>query len=128
MDLGNIQNCILDKVKEIQPNLIILGKRKSKFLDFIGDKVTQFVIDNCDTSVLICSSNREVHYFSDLSLGFFGEAIEKSDFQIINHLNESTRSVRYFGIRSKMSSLETNAASEKKILNPASFLKAKLKG
>lgn len=113
MDLGNIKNCILDQVKETQPDLIILGKRKSKFLDFIGDKVTQFVIDNCDTSVLICSSNRELHSFSDLSVGFYGETIEKSDFQIIDHLKQSTRSVRYFGVRSKMASLENNNASPK---------------
>tara|TARA_R110002051_G_scaffold309037_3_gene381415 strand:- start:2689 stop:3477 length:789 start_codon:yes stop_codon:yes gene_type:complete len=113
MDHGNIKNCISKKVREINPDLVILGRRKSKFLDFLGDKVTQFVIDHCDTSVLISGGNHELHSFSNLSLGFFGDTIEKSEFQIIEHLQESPRSIKYFGIRSRMPSAETTDAEQK---------------
>lgn len=119
MDHGNVKNCVSNKVKETNPDLVFLGRRKSKFLDFIGDKVTQFVIDHCDTSVLISGSNHELHSFSDLSLGFFGETIEKSELKIVDHLNESTRSVKYFGIQSRVSAGETLDTVQK---TPTSFI------
>lgn len=114
MDWGNVKTVIKKRVQETNPDLVILGRRKpSKLLSFMGDKVTQYVIDHCATSILISSSNQELHSFSNLSLGFYGETIEKSDFKIIDHLQESHRSVKYFGIRTKSPVAETKNSPEK---------------
>ncbi|MEJ1221848.1 universal stress protein [Sediminicola sp. 1XM1-17] len=119
MDWGNIKDSILKKVKDTDPDLVILGRRKAKMLDFIGDKLTQFVVDQLDTNVLISGSHHELHSFSDLYLGFYGETLEKSEFKIIDHLQESNRSIKYFGIRNKMPEHSTGQRDQE---NNSSFI------
>lgn len=100
---GNVKNCILNKLKNTNPDLVIIGKRTSNPLKLIGDRVTQFLIDECHTSILIGGKNKELHSFSDLSLGFYGKTIEKDSVKIIESLLQKPHSVKYFGIRSLMS-------------------------
>lgn len=113
MDWGNVKNCILNKVEDTRPDMVILGRRKSKLTDLLRVGVTQFVIDNCDASILISGSDRELHSFTDLSLGFFGETKEKGGLRIIDHLQEAPRSVKYFGIRSRKQTMETDGPVQK---------------
>lgn len=100
---GNVKNCILNKLKNTNPNLVIIGKRTSNPLKLIGDRITQFLIDECSSSILIGGSNKELHSFSDLSLGFYGKTIEKDSVKIIESLLHKPNSVKYFGIRDLMS-------------------------
>lgn len=114
MDFGNVKNCVMNKVSTTYPDLLILGKRKSKILNLLGDRLTQFVVENCNTSILISSSHSELHSFSDLSLGFYGETLEKSDLNIIDHLQETTRPIKYFGIRNQSIEVDTIDEPKKK--------------
>ena len=114
MDFGNVKNCVSSKVKSLQPDLLILGKRKPNLLSFIGDKLTQHLIDSCDASILISSSDEVLHSFSDLSLGYYGETIAESNLNIINNLKETNHPVNYFGIRNQAIPAETQSEPQKK--------------
>lgn len=127
MDFGNVKNCVKNKVNTMEPDLVILGKRRPNPLNFLGDRLTQFVIENCNTSILVSSSNEELHSFSDLSLGFYGETIAESDLNIIDHLQEQTNAVNYFGIRNRSLSSETKNEpnkNERSFIFPQEGLKA----
>lgn len=111
---GNVKNCILNKLKNTNPNLVIIGKRTSNPLKLIGDRVTQFLIDECPTSILIGGSNKELHSFSDLSLGFYGKTIAKDSVKIIEPLLQKPNSVKYFGIRDLMSKEQVDEVDTEK--------------
>jgi len=110
MDFGNVKNCVSNKVQSLQPDLLILGKRKPKLINFIGDKLTQHLIKRCEASILISSSSEVLHSLTDLSLGYYGETIAESNLNIIQHLQETKHPVNFFGIRNR--ALETEAQSE----------------
>ena len=113
MDYGNVKNRILNKIEATGPELVILGKRKSRLLDLIGDRITESVIDNCDANIFISASDRELHSLSDLSLGFFGETEDKGKFKIMDHLRKTPRSIKYFGIRNNRETLESGDTIQK---------------
>ena len=114
MDFGNVKNCVMSKVNSAHPDLLILGKRKSKVLNVLGDRLTRFVIKNCQTSVLVSSSQSELHSFSDLSLGFYGESVSKSYLNIIDQLQETTGPIKYFGIQNQSTEVDTIVEPKKK--------------
>ena len=41
---GNVKDEIEKYINKVKPDIIVLGKRKSKALSFIGDNITDFVL------------------------------------------------------------------------------------
>ncbi|MEH6536985.1 MAG: universal stress protein [Psychroserpens sp.] len=66
---GNVKSEIADYIQSYKPDVIILGKRKSKPLSFIGDNVTDFVIKNYDGAIVIASEENALEPNKELSLG-----------------------------------------------------------
>lgn len=66
---GNVKNEIERCIEDCKPDIIVLGKRKSKVISFIGDNVTDFVLNKFDGAVLIASNENVLDSEKELSLG-----------------------------------------------------------
>lgn len=69
--LGNVKNEIKEHIEKVNPDLVVIGKRKSNPLKFIGDKITDFVMDNYQGAILIATDANVIRSNKDLSLGVF---------------------------------------------------------
>ncbi|TAI48806.1 universal stress protein [Flagellimonas allohymeniacidonis] len=99
---GNLKTAVKDYVNSQTPDIIVLGRRKSKVTGFLTDGVTDFVINECPSHVLILGEDDKFHSFANISLGVFGNTLEEKDFEIVNDLkNNSSKPVRLFNIKSE---------------------------
>ncbi|MFD0862056.1 universal stress protein [Sungkyunkwania multivorans] len=102
IDYGNVKDIMLDYIKTAEPDIVVLGRRKSKVVDFIGDGITSYIIDNCQSNILISGDTQQFHSFSELSLGVYGKEIAAEGFEIIDHLHQKTNQpMRFFSIGEK---------------------------
>ncbi len=99
---GNIKQTIKEKINELQPDLVLLGKRKSKLLNFSGHGITKFVLTKCTTNVLIVGENHILHSRGNISLGIFGDAIQNERLSFINDLKlRGSNPIKFFSIRNR---------------------------
>jgi len=66
---GNLKNEIGGYIKKRRPDIIVLGKRKSKPFSLIGDSISEFVLNAHDGVVLITSDNAVLLPNNQISLG-----------------------------------------------------------
>lgn len=83
---GNLKNEIGKYIDDNQPEIIVLGKRKSKALHFIGDQITDLVIKKHDGIILITNEHNALEPNKELSLGVLNVSENASDFDLVNHL------------------------------------------
>lgn len=83
---GNLKNEIGKYIDDNQPEIIVLGKRKSKALHFIGDQITDLVIKKHDGMILITNEHNALEPNKELSLGVLNGSENASDFDLVNHL------------------------------------------
>lgn len=74
--LGNVKNEIANCIDDVKPDIVVLGKRKSKPFSIIGDKITQYVLKKHKGVVLIISEDHTLD-LNKLSIGVLDD-IEKS--------------------------------------------------
>lgn len=83
---GNLKNEIGKYIDDNQPEIIVLGKRKSKALHFIGDQITDFVIKKSNGMILITTEKNALEPNKELSLGILNGTENVSNFDLLNHL------------------------------------------
>lgn len=71
---GNVKNEIGDYIKKTQPDIIVLGKRKSKPFNLIGDSITKFVLNAHAGAVLITTDNDVLSPNKEISLGLLNNS------------------------------------------------------
>lgn len=88
---GNVKNEIKDHIKKTKPDIIVVGKRKKKIVNFLGDGITKSLLKNYDGAVLISGNNEAFASYNNKSIGFLNnvEGIEK--ITLINDLKEHTK-------------------------------------
>ncbi|MCT4628485.1 universal stress protein [Winogradskyella sp.] len=67
--IGNVKNEIQKRIDELQPDIVVLGRRKSKSVNLIGDKVTEFILKNYKGAIMIASRDNVIDSKAQLSLG-----------------------------------------------------------
>ena len=67
---GHIKNEINNHIEAYKPDIIVLGKRKSKPLNFIGDNMASFVLKKHEGVIMIAASENALEPNKDISLGF----------------------------------------------------------
>ncbi|WP_299333371.1 universal stress protein [uncultured Psychroserpens sp.] len=97
---GNVKNEIGEYIKKTNPDIIVLGQRKSKPLSFIGDNISDFVIAQHDGVIMIAADDKTLEPNSELSLGALN-GIEKSfnmDFahSLIEHSQKPLKSFKIY--------------------------------
>ncbi|MDO6491250.1 MULTISPECIES: universal stress protein [unclassified Cellulophaga] len=88
---GNVKNEIAKQIEEQQPDVIVLGKRKSKMINIIGDHITDFVLKNYKGLVLITTKNGEVTPVNSLTLGVLNEKKEFFNLKFIEDLIKNSQ-------------------------------------
>lgn len=71
---GNVKNEIGAYIKKRQPDIIVIGKRKSKPFNLIGDSITAFVLNAHDGAVLITTDNDVLLPNNEISLGLLNSS------------------------------------------------------
>ncbi len=66
---GNAKTEIEKYLKESQPDIIVLGKRKPKLIKLVGDSITHFVLKNFNGVVMIAADKNALEPNKELSLG-----------------------------------------------------------
>jgi hypothetical protein len=97
--IGNVKNEIGNYLNKNKPDIIFLGKRKSKYFNFLGDNITDFIIQKHKGSVIIASEENILEPHKKLSLGFLNETKEDGSICLPLDLKEiSQEPIKYFTI------------------------------
>ncbi|MDG5490878.1 universal stress protein [Psychroserpens sp. SPM9] len=67
--VGNLKNEIQSCISSYKPDVIVLGKQKSKPLSFLGDNITAYIIKNFKGAIMIASDDKVLEPNTELSLG-----------------------------------------------------------
>lgn len=99
VEYGNVKHRVRDYLALQKPDIIVLGKRR---VGFLGESITDFVINETDTHVLITGKDDKFHTFKDLNLGVFGNGLHTNGLEIIKDLKRSNeKPLRIFNIKGK---------------------------
>jgi hypothetical protein len=107
--IGNVKSHIKRYLEDLNPDLVILGKRSKKTLPWEGDRLTQFVVNKFQGPVLISSTEQVLELNEDLSLGLLSDMVsDKPDGFVNDLLSISSRPVKSFKIANKASEPSSN--------------------
>ena len=67
---GHIKNEINNHIEAYKPDIIVLGKRQSKPLNFIGDNMASFVLKKHEGVIMIAADENALEPNEEISLGF----------------------------------------------------------
>ena len=99
---GNVKNEIENAIEKVKPDVIVLGKRKQKTLNFIGDKITEFVLKTHKEAVMIASDTYGIEPGKELSLGFFNNEKQPLNLNFTDELiGQTEQSLKSFNIVEK---------------------------
>lgn len=95
---GNVKREIKKAIQDIQPDIIVLGKRKPRTIKLLGDSITHFVLKHYDGVVMIAADTNALEPKGELSLGVLnGEEQEFNlDFteDLMNHAQKPLKSFK----------------------------------
>jgi hypothetical protein len=107
---GNLKNEIRNYISIHEPDVIVLGKRKSKILGILGDNITDFILKIFDGIVMIVSEKNELTISDQLSIGILNESKQSKSKDFIESLiSVSKTPPKVFKI-SEDSNLEKNSS------------------
>ncbi|WP_353777410.1 universal stress protein [Winogradskyella sp. 3972H.M.0a.05] len=93
---GNVKVEIENHINKSNPDIVVLGKRKSNPLKFSGDNVTDFVLKKYKGSILIASEKNTIEPNKELSLGLINnmQDVFKVDFaeELLGHAKTPLKS------------------------------------
>ncbi len=115
---GNIKNEIKDFIEDRQPDIIVLGKRKSSPFQLIGDSVTKYVFNIFKGAIMITADKNSLEPNKEISLGMLNNAEPLGNLQFAEDLMaHSTKSLKSFKIvkKSEVSEKMTNPANSKTV-------------
>ena len=112
--IGNVKYHIEKHLNNLNPDLVILGKRSKKVLPWDGDRLTQFVVSKFQGPVLISATDQVLELNEQLSLGLLSaEVSDTTEGFVADLLKISSQPVKSFRI--------VNKASETQSSNPIPF-------
>lgn len=104
---GNVKSEIDNKIHSVQPDIIVIGKRKQKTLSFTGDNMTEFIVNTHRSAVMIASNTYGLEPEKDLTLGFYNNEKQPLNLKFIDELIAHTQQpLRSFSIVDKASTKE----------------------
>lgn len=115
---GNVKNEIDKYIQEYKPNIIVLGKRKSKSLNFIGNNITEYILKTYSGVVMIASGKHALEPNKEISLGMLNSLQSLSNLKFAKDLIEHTQKpLKSFKIVQNSNDLEeTQSFLDKKMI------------
>jgi len=96
---GNVKNEIREHIEKTNPDIVVIGRRNQKLVNFLGDGVTRFLLKNYSGALLIAGEDLKFKSPNEISLGFFSDSLENSAFEISKILsNQTKKPIRLFGV------------------------------
>ncbi|MFY0712269.1 universal stress protein [Seonamhaeicola sp. NFXS20] len=107
---GNVKQEIETYIQNINPDIIVLGKKRFNALKLIGDNLTKFILKKYKGTVLIASNNNVLEYNENLSLGILNDFEHTSNADLTKSLmNLTQKPIKAFKIKNS-----TNLSSQNK--------------
>ncbi|MEC3906060.1 universal stress protein [Tamlana sp. 2201CG12-4] len=107
---GNIKYEIGKIIKEYQPDIVVLGKRKSKPFNLIGDSITKYVLKTHKGGIMIAADNNVLEPDQEISLATLNDAEQSHKFQYVKDLmNQNQKPLKVFKIASKTNPSDTSS-------------------
>ena len=103
--IGNLKNEIDNCIDEYKPDIIVLGKRKTKVLNFIGDNITQFILKKHKGTIVFSDENNPLEPNEEFSFGVFNQTIPNNIFTE-NILSSSQKPLTSFKIADNSNNLK----------------------
>lgn len=95
---GNVKDEIQRHIQEYNPDIIVVGKRKAKFLSILGDQITDHVLKIHDGPVLIIDQNNGIISDQTLAIGTLNDLNNALDSQIghslLNNMSKPLVSIK----------------------------------
>lgn len=114
ISFGNLKNEISNRIKVTNPDIIVLGKSKSKVLSFIGDNIIDHVLKEYSGTVMVTSDNNLLEANSEISLGLLDNINTFSNKYAETIVSYSDKSLTSFCINDdKLESKNINDTSKK---------------
>tara|TARA_R110000737_G_scaffold310179_1_gene318739 strand:- start:979 stop:1806 length:828 start_codon:yes stop_codon:yes gene_type:complete len=114
--IGNLKNEIANYIEKEKPDFIVLGKRKSKVFNILGDNLIPFVLKKHNGPVFLSDENQVLNIDKDLSLGVLSGDEETSIASLTeNLLLHSQKPLKSFRIlKNADTSDKTKVSKERK--------------
>lgn len=113
--IGHVKSEIKNHIKEVAPDIIVLGKRKQKVLNFIGDNMTQFVLKHHDGALMIAAEENGLEPDKKLNLGVLQGQNQLLSIDYANYLFKNTHEpLNSFKIGNHTSDLNLNDITDLK--------------
>lgn len=88
--IGHPKHELKNYLEQNKADILVLGKKKSKPVKFMGDDFTEVVLKNFQGPILIVNSKKEDFSLTDLSLGILNNQNLLSNFKFSQNLLEHT--------------------------------------
>ena len=109
--IGNLKNEIEQYIDENKPDIIVLGKRKSKIVHLMGDNITQFVLKKYKGIIVISDETKPLEPNNELSLGLFNQ-IESNNVFVESVFNSSQKPLMSFKTKDDTTKLKEDKTIE----------------
>jgi len=87
---GNVVNQVKEHINTTQPDIVVIGKRKPKLVNALGDGLTKHLLKNHNIELLISGTETALTSFNNPSLGFLEEIAHKNKLSIAENLKSKT--------------------------------------
>lgn len=115
---GKVKNEIEAHIEAVQPDIIVIGKRKSTTFDFIGNNITQLVLKQHDGVIMIVDENNTIEPNLDLALGILNSRDNKLNINfadaLISHEKQPLKSFKI--VQSTQGNTIENGSSNKEVI------------
>ena len=109
--LGNLKNEISNYISIHKPDIIVIGKRKSKILGILGDNISDFILKIFDGIIMIASDKHELTISDQLSVGILNDPKQLKSKDFIESLIAVSKSPpKVFKTLEKSSSEKENSS------------------
>ena len=111
--LGNLKDEATEHIEAINPDIVVLGKRPQKLVNFLGDGFTKFILDTFEGSVLISGKEKALQPSEVMSLGMLNTTEDELPAVVTNDLRKhSKKQMKRFHVRSEKEQVSQIAETE----------------
>ena len=93
---GNVKDEIANYIESYQPDIVVLGKRKSKLLSVMGDNILKHVLKQHKGNIMISGEENVLEPNNELTLGLFNDANDSFHFadNLIKHTQKPLKAFK----------------------------------
>ncbi len=98
--LGNLKDETMERIEALKPDIVVIGKRTQKLINFLGDGFTKFILDTFNGSVLISGKEKVMSPSETMSIGLFNATPDELSLELTKDLRKHTKNpIKQFKVR-----------------------------